>query len=399
MKIQLTIWWCWIIIYIALNSFMYAKELRVMKLVEGLHKPVYLTAPENNSDTLFIVEQHGVVQRLINGEVALSPLLNICHQVHQPKMPGDERGLLGFALHPQFSKNGRIFVNYVNKEDSTVISEYEVDPKTIIANAKKEKIILKFQQPYSNHNGGQLAFGPDGFLYIAVGDGGYAGDPHDNGQNIETIFGTILRIDVDRTPPYEIPVDNPFLNEKRAKGEIWCYGLRNAWRFSFDAETGDLYIGDVGQSSWEEIDYLPAISPGANFGWNKMEGAHCYPPGEDCEKEGLVLPIFEYPNNANYMKTLIGWDQNDAQGCSVTGGYVYRGSQIPELYGHYIFGDYCTGKVWSFTVKNGASQNYEEWKINGLEEDLYLSSFGEDGKGELYIVNHTGSIYKLVGVE
>ncbi len=155
----------------------------------------------------------------------------------------------------------------------------------------------------------------------------------------------------------------------------------------------------MGQSSWEEIDYLPAISPGANFGWNKMEGAHCYPPGEDCEKDGLVLPIFEYPNNANYMKTLIGWDQNDAQGCSVTGGYVYRGSQIPELYGHYIFGDYCTGKVWSFTVKNGASQNYEEWKINGLEEDLYLSSFGEDGKGELYIVNHTGSIYKLVGVE
>ncbi|HIM53019.1 MAG TPA: glucose dehydrogenase, partial [Candidatus Marinimicrobia bacterium] len=238
MKIQLTIWWCWIIIYIALNSFMYAKELRVMKLVEGIHKPVYLTAPENNSDTLFIVEQHGVVQRLINGEVALSPLLNIRHQVHQPKMPGDERGLLGFALHPQFSKNGRIFVNYVNKKDSTVISEYEVDPKTIIANAKKEKIILKFQQPYSNHNGGQLAFGPDGFLYIAVGDGGYAGDPHENGQNIETIFGTILRIDIDGKPSYEIPVDNPFLNEKRAKGEIWCYGIRNAWRFSFDAETG-----------------------------------------------------------------------------------------------------------------------------------------------------------------
>jgi len=399
MKIQLTICWRWIIIYIALNSFMSAKELKVMKLVEGLHKPIYLTAPENSSDTLFIVEQHGVVQRLINGEVATSALLNIRNRVHQPKMPGDERGLLGFALHPQFSKNGRIFVNYVNKKDSTVIAEYKVDPKTRIADEKKEKIILKFQQPYSNHNGGQLAFGPDGFLYIAVGDGGYAGDPHENGQNIETIFGTILRIDIDGKTPYEIPVDNPFLNEKKAKGEIYWYGLRNAWRFSFDANTGDLYIGDVGQSSWEEIDYLPAKSPGANFGWNKMEGAHCYPPGEDCEKDGLVLPIFEYPNNANFMKTLIGWDQNDAQGCSVTGGYVYRGSQIPELYGHYIFGDYCTGKVWSFIVKNGISQNFAEWKINGLEKDLYLSSFGEDGKGELYIVNHTGSIYKISGVK
>ena len=228
---------------------MSAKELKVMKLVEGLHKPIYLTAPKNSSETLFIVEQHGVIQRLIKGEVATSPLLNIRNRVHQPKMPGDERGLLGFALHPQFLKNGRIFVNYVNKKDSTVIAEYKVDPKTRIADEKKEKIILKFQQPYSNHNGGQLAFGPDGFLYIAVGDGGYAGDPHENGQNIETIFGTILRIDIDGKTPYEIPVDNPFLTEKKAKGEIYWYGLRNAWRFSFDANTGDLYIGDVGQSS------------------------------------------------------------------------------------------------------------------------------------------------------
>ncbi len=399
MRILPTIWCCWIIIYLALNSFMNAKELRVLKLADGFHKPVYLTAPENNSDTLFIVEQHGVVQSFTNGEEAASPLLNIRQRVHQPKMPGDERGLLGFALHPQFSKNGRIFVNYVNKKDSTVISEFKVAPITIVANSSNEKIIIKFKQPYSNHNGGQLAFGPDGFLYIAVGDGGYAGDPHENGQNVETIFGSILRIDVDSKPPYEIPVDNPFFNKKGARKEIWCYGLRNAWRFSFDAETGDLYFGDVGQSSWEEIDYLPAKTSGVNFGWNKMEGAHCYPPGEDCKKDGLALPIFEYPNNANYMKTLIGWDQNDAQGCSVTGGYVYRGSQIPELYGHYIFGDYCTGKVWSFKVKDGTSQNYAEWNLKGLKEDLYLSSFGEDGKGELYIVNHTGSIYKLVAVE
>ena len=216
MKIQPTIWWCWIIFYLALNSFVHAKELRVLKLAEGFHKPVYLTAPENSSDTLFIVEQHGVVQRLINGKVAKSPLLNIRRQVHQPKMPGDERGLLGFALHPKFLNNGRIFVNYVNKKDSTVISEFKVDQKIMIANSKNEKIILKFKQPYSNHNGGQLAFGPDGFLYIAVGDGGYAGDPHENGQNIETIFGTILRIDVDSKPPYEIPVDNPFFNKKKS---------------------------------------------------------------------------------------------------------------------------------------------------------------------------------------
>ena len=391
-------WRFWLINYFVLISFMDAKELRVMKLVDGLYKPVYLTAQKNNSDTLFIVEQQGLIQRLIKGEISLPPLLNIQNRVYQPKMPGDERGLLGFTLHPQYSINHRIFVNYVNREDSTVISEFEVDQQTKLGNPNHEKIILQFQQPYSNHNGGQLEFGTDGYLYIAVGDGGYSGDPHENGQNVETIFGTILRIDVDANLPYEIPSDNPFLNEKKAKGEIWCYGLRNPWRFSFDQKTGDLYIGDVGQNSWEEIDYLPAKSSGVNFGWNKMEGTHCYPPGEDCEEEGFVLPIFEYPNNANYIKTLIRWDQNDAQGCSVTGGYVYRGNLIPELYGKYIFGDYCTGKVWSFTVNSEITLDYQEWNLNGIKEDLFLSSFGEDGKGELYIVNHTGSIYKIIGV-
>ena len=400
MIIQPTIWWFWIITYLILNSFMDAKELRVLKLVDGLHKPVYLTSPGNSSDTLFIIEQHGVIQRLINGEISSLPLLNIRDRVYQSKMPGDERGLLGMAFHPQFQKNGQLFVNYIDNYDNTIISRFEVDMTSSLQTATTEQIILQFKQPYSNHNGGHLTFGSDGKLYIGVGDGGYAGDPDENGQNINTVFGSILRLDVNQSFPYSIPPDNPFFNQQDARQEIWCYGLRNPWRFSFDSENGDLYIGDVGQSNWEEINYTPFHKvSGTNFGWNKMEGTHCYPDDNNCKPNSFTLPVFEYPNNANYIKILIGWNQNNAQGCSVTGGYVYRGESIKELQGLYIFGDYCTGKIWSFKIEDETAKDHTEWKVNGIENDLHLSSFGEDGLGELYLLNHTGSIYKIVSIE
>ena len=378
-------------------SLLFSEKLIVKQVAHGYQKPVYLTAPKNQSDTLFIVEQVGRIQTIIHGRRS-DPLLDIRNRVHQPKMPGDERGLLGMALHPDFQDNGKFYVNYVNREDVTIISTFKREKEQLTA--YKEEIIISIKQPYSNHNGGQLAFGPDGYLYIGLGDGGYAGDPKSNGQNTQTLLGTILRLDINGEKPYIIPLGNPFYNHIEAQPEIYCYGLRNPWRFSFDRETGDLYIGDVGQSSWEEINYISSNhASGANFGWNQMEGSHCYPPGEDCEQDNLTPPIFEYPNNANYIKTLIGWDQNDAKGCSVTGGYVYRGSYIPELYGKYIFGDYCTGKIWSFQVSQGKALDYTHWTIKGIDKDFYLSSFGEDGNGELYLLNHTGAIYNIISVE
>ena len=385
-----------LLLFFASPVFLLADRLSVEKVAHGYHKPVYLTAPKNQSETLFIVEQTGQIQTINNGHKS-DPLLDIRKRVYQPKMPGDERGLLGMALHPDFKDNGKFYVNYVNRDEMSIISTFTLNGQLI---AENEEIILCVKQPYSNHNGGQVAFGPDGYLYIGLGDGGFAGDPESNGQNTHTLLGTILRLDVDGGSPYLIPTDNPFYNHDEARPEIYCYGLRNPWRFSFDREIGDLYIGDVGQSSWEEINYISFThSTGSNFGWNQMEGSYCYPPGKDCEQDNLIPPIFEYANNANYMKTLIGWDQNDAQGCSVTGGYVYRGSSIPELNGKYIFGDYCTGKIWSFQVSKGKALDYTKWDIQGIDKDLYLSSFGEDGNGELYLLNHTGEIYKIIGAK
>ena len=378
-------------------SLLLSEKLIVKQIANGFQKPVYLTAAKNQSDTLYVVEQRGRIWTIIQGRT-MNPLLDIRKRVHQPKMPGDERGLLGMALHPNFQNNGKFYVNYVNRDDTTIISTYALEDGHLTA--KGEEVIMRIKQPYSNHNGGQLAFGIDGYLYIGLGDGGYAGDPQLNGQNTQTLLGTILRLDVDGEKPYSIPSDNPFYNNNQGRPEIFCYGLRNPWRFSFDRKTGDLYIGDVGQGNWEEIDFISSSNfAGANFGWNLMEGDHCYPPGEDCKQDNLIPPIFEYPNNANYIKTLIGWNQNDAKGCSVTGGYVYRGFSIPALYGKYFFGDYCTGKIWSFQVSEGKALDYTQWGIKGINKDLYLSSFGEDGNGELYILNHTGEIYKIISVE
>jgi glucose/arabinose dehydrogenase len=248
-----------------------------------------------------------------------------------------------------------------------------------------------------------MVFGPDGYLYISLGDGGKWGDPYDNAQNLETLFGSILRIDVDNGDPYAIPDDNPFINNEDAMGEIWLYGLRNVWRFSFDRETGDVYLGDVGQNLWEEIDFIAASEAGGqNFGWRVMEANHCYNPPEDCEQTG-ILPIYEYPNDANYMKVLTGMDEPNVDGCSVTGGYVYRGENIPDLQGTYFFADYCSGNIWTFKEVDGKAIEFknrtDEINLGGGEFTNYISSFGEDNNGELYIVDYNGIIFKLTQSE
>jgi glucose/arabinose dehydrogenase len=276
-------------------------------------------------------------------------------------------GLLGLALHPNFAQNGFFYVNYTGASGDTFISRFTASGDS--ADPNSEEVLVRVPQPYPNHNGGTLNFGPDGYLYIGLGDGGSGGDPHGNGQSLGTLLGKILRIDVDSAQPYAVPTDNPFGNE------IWAYGLRNPWRMSFDTATGDLYIGDVGQGDWEEIDFIPAGSPGGqNFGWDHREGTHQFEGGGPAE---MIDPIAEYSHSES--------------GCSVTGGYVYRGV-MTEWNGVYLYGDYCTGLVWGL-IRSG-----EGWQNQLLfETDFNITSFGQDEHGEVYIITDGGGIYILAG--
>ena len=377
-------------------------QIQTRKIADGFDKPIYAVSHPTDHKMIFVVEQKGVIKIVNNKTVLKLPFLDIQDRVHYPLFPGDEMGLLGFAFHPEFSINGFCFVNYVDKNDYSIISRFKADSLTI--NPSSEKILLKLKQPYSNHNGGSIAFGPDGYLYIGFGDGGSAGDPERNAQNLNNFLGKILRIDVNTNPEkYTIPHNNPFIGKKNVKEEIFCYGLRNPWRFSFDSLTGDLFIGDVGQNNWEEIDVILANKMGGqNFGWNIMEGFHCYPEEIECNNTNLIEPIWEYPNNANYFKTLAGIKQNKMDGCSITGGYVYRGNKIPEFYGRYIFGDYCTGKVWSFIYENGETKNIKNHTLEILnsmnKNSFYLSSFGKTNEGELFIVDYNGGIYIITSL-
>jgi glucose/arabinose dehydrogenase len=331
----------------------------------GFLRPVDIQNAGDGSGRLFIVEQAGRILIYNNGRVSPSPFLNIIDQVGSS---GNEQGLLGLAFHPRYAENGLFFVNYTDRSGNTVIARFHVSDDPNVADPASETPLLRVNQPYPNHNGGALAFGPDGYLYAGLGDGGSGGDPQGNGQKTDTLLGKVLRLDVDSGEPYAIPADNPFGNE------IWAYGLRNPWRLSFDRATNDLWIGDVGQGAWEEIDYLPAGSPGgANFGWNLMEGSHPY---EGEAQPGLLLPVAEYSHAEG--------------GCSVTGGYVYRGAELPEWQGIYLFGDYCSGLVWgTIPFANG-------WQTQVLfQTGLSISSFGVDETGELYIANLQGSILKL----
>jgi glucose/arabinose dehydrogenase len=335
-------------------------------VVGGLDRPVDL---QHASDgRVYIVEQRGVIWVMEGGQRRALPFLDIQGQVNDW---GDEQGLLGLAFDPDFQANGRFYVNYTAFGDDTQISRFSVSEDPFRADAGSESVLLRIGQPYANHNGGALAFGPDGYLYIGTGDGGSSGDPLGNAQRLDSLLGKVLRIDVD-AEFYSIPADNPFLEGSRP--EVWLYGLRNPWRFSFDRLTGDLYIGDVGQSSWEEITFIPAGSPGGqNLGWNLWEGSHPY---AGTAAEGLTFPVVDYVHSV---------------GCSVTGGVVVRSPSLPDWRGVYLYGDYCTGTVWGLT-----RDAHGEWQHGVLfQTGFRISSFGQDAAGEVYVLDHQGGLYRL----
>jgi glucose/arabinose dehydrogenase len=332
-------------------------------VVEGLQRPVDLQP--DGSGRLFVIEKAGRIRILEDGQLLETPFLDITDRVGSS---GNEQGLLGLAFHPQYSENGRFFVNYTDRNVDTAIARFQVTDDPNAADPAGELKLLGVDQPHANHNGGGLAFGPDGYLYAGLGDGGSQGDPNENAENTGVLLGKILRLDVDSADPYAVPADNPF------GSEVWAYGLRNPWRFSFDKATGDLYIGDVGGSQWEEIDFLPAGSAGgANFGWDHREGAHEFEGGGP---EGMIDPVAEYSHPEG--------------GCSVTGGYVYRGS-LPEWNGIYLYGDYCTGMIWGLLNTDGS------WQTQLLfDVEVTITSFGQDEAGEIYLVSDNGGIFRLV---
>ena len=331
-------------------------------IASRLNRPVDIQPANDGTGRLFIIEKYGLIRVYENGQLLDAPFLDITDRVDDS---GNEMGLLGLAFHPDYEQNGFFYVNYTGDGGNTRISRFQASGN--IADSNSENVLLIIEQPYPNHNGGALAFGPDGYLYAGLGDGGLAGDPHRNGQNKTSLLGKILRIDVNNGNPYSIPADNPF------GSEVWAYGLRNPWRISFDRATGNLWIGDVGQGDWEEIDYLPAGSQGgANFGWSVMEGNHGY---NGAPRPELILPVAEYSHNEG--------------GCSVTGGYVYRGS-MPEWNGIYLYGDYCTGTVWGLILSGAGWQSQVMF-----DTGVTITSFGQDESGEIYLASDNGNVYHL----
>jgi glucose/arabinose dehydrogenase len=384
-------------ILIVIINFISA-QLYLELLGQDFDKPIYVTTSPINSNIFYIVEQDGYIWIVDDGKELSTPFLDITDRVHKPLFPADEMGLLGFAFDPNFTDNGFIYINYNDKDDNTIISRFKTESNKV--NINTEQYILRFKQPYSNHNGGHIAFDSEGYFYISVGDGGSAGDPDNRAQDLTNLFGSILRIKLNDDASYSIPKDNPFLKDNYMK-EIWLYGLRNVWRFSFDRLNNDMYLGDVGQNAWEEINYISHDSKGGlNFGWNIMEASSVFLRDyNDSTLHYYQLPIFEYPNDAKYVRTILGIKQKDVHGCSVTGGYVYRGSRIPELYGRYFFGDYCTGKIWSFYLNDGKAIDFRDHTNELLDSinknKFYLSSFGESENGELLLVDYSGSIYRI----
>jgi glucose/arabinose dehydrogenase len=346
--------------------------VRLEEVASGLDAPVYLTAPAGDP-RLFVVEQPGRIRIVKDGRLLPTPFLDLTDRVRS----GGERGLLSVAFHPDYARNGRLFVYYTDRNGDTRVERYTVTADPDRADPASAQPILSVEQPYANHNGGLVVFGPDGKLYVGLGDGGSGGDPHGNGQDLGTMLGKILRIDVDAGDPYAVPQDNPFVGRAGARPEIWAYGLRNPWRFAFDHSAGLLYIADVGQNEWEEIDVAPADRGGLNYGWNTMEGSHCF-RSSSCARNGLTAPVVEYPHS---------------EGCSVTGGYVYRGRRAPSLAGRYVYGDYC--QVWVRTLRRSTSGDPEQQTL-ALGDVGSILSFGEDSAGELYLLSSNGKVYRLV---
>ncbi len=338
-------------------------------------RPLDFQSPLDGSDRIFIAEQGGTIKVFQNDENTTSSetFLDISTKINTN---ANEQGLLGLVFHPDFDSNGYFYVNYTPNAGLSVTSRFQVSSgNPNMADPNSELVLLEIPQPFTNHNGGQLAFGPDGYLYIASGDGGSGGDPDNNAQDLSNLLGAVLRIDVNTTSNglnYAIPRSNPFLGLDNMRGEIYAYGLRNPWRMSFDPQTNNLWSGDVGQDEREEVNI---VSAGGNYGWKRFEGTFCF--SGDCDDSGLVEPIFEYAHNGN--------DQ------SITGGYVYRGNQTPSLRDKYIYADFVDGRIWALESDTGSPDNQLL-----LNSNLNISSFGVDNDNELYICAFDGSIYKLV---
>lgn len=339
-----------------------------------------LTNLIQSGDSTFVTEQTGRVMSFPTNPLPrdLTAFLDLRDRVNDS---GNEEGLLGLAFDPEFDSNGHFFVYYsaANPRRSVISRFTAASPDTGMAEPKSELVVMEIPQPYQNHNGGQLAFGPDGMLYVSLGDGGSGGDPDGNGQDLSTLLGSILRIDVSDLGPdggYRFPLDNPLVGVPNARGEIWAYGFRNPWRFSFDRESGDLWVGDVGQNSFEEIDL---VVRGGNYGWNILEGAHCFRPIPRCDPSDTRLPVIEYGSN---------------QGCSVIGGYVYRGTKISSLAGAYLYGDFCSGEIHGLRVDGGTVIEHRLLVDSGL----MITSFGEDLEGEIYVLSQDGGIYRFTTI-
>jgi glucose/arabinose dehydrogenase len=350
--------------------------IQLSKVVAGLSAPTAIIAMPTTGDArLFVVEQAGTI-RVVTAQKNLdaTPFLDIKSKV----LSGGEMGLLGLAFHPQVADNNYFYINYIDKSRNTIIARYSITRSTGRADPNSEHILLKLHQPYENHNGGDLAFGPDGYLYIGLGDGGSGSDPQNHAQNRDDLLGKMLRINVDSGDTYVIPDDNPFVKEG-GKPEIWALGLRNPWRFSFDRKTGDLYVADVGQGTYEEIDFQPANSKGGqNYGWACREAGHILITAVCKDTESYQAPIIEYDHSQDR--------------CSVTGGYVYRGNKYPAIAGKYFYSDFCGGQIYYTERSNGA------WATTlAASTDLSISTFGQDTAGELYLADYnTGTIYQLI---
>jgi glucose/arabinose dehydrogenase len=342
--------------------------------------PVYVADPGDGTGRLFVVEQRGVIKPVHNGVPSKKPFLDIRKRVRS----GDEQGLLSLAFHPNYTSNATFFVAHTDNENSIVVSSFRASARRPDrADPESERVLLRVRKRFNEHNGGMLIFGPDSCLYISVGDGGRDAEPDRNAQRLDTLLGKLLRIDVDHPTdgrPYGIPPDIPFVGVPNARPEIWAYGLRNPWRFSFDRDTGDLYIGDVGGAESEEVNVQPAGSAGGeNYGWNVFEGTICHWPnsGAGCDGSGMVAPVWEYGHTDN--------------ACAAVGGYVYRGAAFPELVGAYLVADVCAGRVWLLR------QHDEGWAATVLFElNTVVSSFAEDSAGELYVIGLRGHVYQLM---
>ena len=349
--------------------------LSAQQIVEGLESPVYLTAPKNDP-RLFIVEQPGRIRIVKDGALLATPFLDITARV----VSGGERGLLSLAFDPAYATNGRFYVYYTGALGDIFVDRFTVSGNPDVANTASDPVLTIQHRENSNHNGGLLLFGPDGMLYAGTGDGGGAGDVPNNAQNIDVLLGKILRLNV-ATLPYTIPAGNPFSGQPGAD-EIWAYGLRNPWRFAFDAPSDgtppQLYIADVGQSAREEVDVADASAAGRNYGWHTMEGTQCYNPSSGCNQAGLTLPVLDYDHS---------------QGCSITGGFVYRGAAIPEIRGVYFYSDYCSGFLRSFRLSGGAAADQRDWAFTNIGN---VTSFGVDAAGELYVLSANGRVYRVV---